>query len=632
MEALAPAPAGMELERLFISVRDVAIAEGSDGVIGRGALGEVRRGSVVAAPGEEGSVQVALKGLHMLRNDATAHAAMGGPLTQREREAVLQTFWKECSMLRRATHKNIVPFIGVVIDDTPEREPLFIAALFVESGTLYDLIYGQRHAELRSDGGYLPLDTQLVALEGLFAALEYLATIPLIHRDIKPANILAVVCDGSLHKVLVADFGEAKLLTQTMTRSVVAGTQAGTPLYMAPEMREASEEKGPKADVFSAGVLAIEMNIQQAPTPGPELMREGRRRVVVPEEERRAADIAAVRQDVISEIVRHCVVDDESDRADAAAIHAICVARLADLQSPPAFTINVKCMDGSIRSVEITQHMTIGQLKHKLFDLLNQRLVFAGRELENERTIEDYNLLHGTTVHMLGRPTVCQEDQRRKELERLNVDLRANIEQLEEQLVQQTSKTEVAETALTRTQQGMDNLRAAAAIRIEELQAEIDQLQGEVDDIREVTLAVSAHSDCPYQIDVSGYTALTAIEMQRQQIEKMAKHIADLKAAELDLAHSEMESQRCKMSEVMMHHNAQIEQLKGQMRADREKAGRDMKRMKGFLKEAKDVIEKQQLKIRESEQKAAELSKQKGLAERNANPMAPLLRGHHTDR
>ncbi len=51
--------------------------------------------------------------------------------------------------------------------------------------------------------------------------------------------------------------------------------------------------------------------------------------------------------------------------------------------------------------------------------------------------------------------------------------------------------------------------------------------------------------------------------MQRQQIEKMSKHIADLKAAELDLAASELESQRRKQSEIMKAHNLEIEQLKG---------------------------------------------------------------------
>jgi serine/threonine protein kinase len=71
---------------------------------------------------------------------------------------------------------------------------------------------------------------------------------------------MALVEAGRLVKVLVADFGEAKKLTQTMTK--VQGKMAGTPVYMAPEMRGEDDAKGPKADVFSAGVVAIELGAQ----------------------------------------------------------------------------------------------------------------------------------------------------------------------------------------------------------------------------------------------------------------------------------------------------------------------------------------------------------------------------------
>ena len=51
--------------------------------------------------------------------------------------------------------------------------------------------------------------------------------------DVKPENILALVEDGTrLIKVLLADFGEAKHLTQSITHV----SAAGTPVYMAPEM------------------------------------------------------------------------------------------------------------------------------------------------------------------------------------------------------------------------------------------------------------------------------------------------------------------------------------------------------------------------------------------------------------
>ena len=53
-------------------------------------------------------------------------------------------------------------------------------------------------------------------------------------------------------------------------------------------MGEEDDAKGPKADVFSAGVVMIETNTGQHPKPGPAKRKEGRRRVDIPEEERRA--------------------------------------------------------------------------------------------------------------------------------------------------------------------------------------------------------------------------------------------------------------------------------------------------------------------------------------------------------
>ena len=182
-----------------------------------------------------------------------------------------------------------------------------------------------QQVNMRTDEQHLPLQTQLVAGASIFSALAYLATVPIIHRDIKPANILIVVNqEHELVKALLADFGEAKQLNRTVT----VRTVAGTPVYMAPENREDEAARSPKLDVFSAGVVVVEMSSGVPPNPGPEM----RQRVAVPEEQRRASDMAAVRQAEILAIARQCIVDDPEGRASAQHIMAVYLEALHDAQ------------------------------------------------------------------------------------------------------------------------------------------------------------------------------------------------------------------------------------------------------------------------------------------------------------
>ena len=97
------------------------------------------------------------------------------------------------------------------VDATPEAEPRYLVMQYIPTGTLQDLvrlspaallqrisasgqlrvaaarqIHAERYAIMRADADCLPLEVQIVALVGLFSALEYLAAVPMIHRDVKP--------------------------------------------------------------------------------------------------------------------------------------------------------------------------------------------------------------------------------------------------------------------------------------------------------------------------------------------------------------------------------------------------------------------------------------------------------------
>ncbi|KAJ8318829.1 hypothetical protein KUTeg_003920 [Tegillarca granosa] len=81
------------------------------------------------------------------------------------------------------------------------------------------------------------------------SGLEYLHSKGLVHRDLKLENILVTSDD----KVKLADVGLTKHVTD------ISGTQAGSPVYMAPEVHKGEDIYDSKVDIFSLGIILWEM-------------------------------------------------------------------------------------------------------------------------------------------------------------------------------------------------------------------------------------------------------------------------------------------------------------------------------------------------------------------------------------
>ncbi len=157
-------------------------------------------------------------------------------------------FSREANAAGRLSHPNIVTIYQLGED----RGYQYMAMEYVDGAPLNKTMRGG-----------VPMDPVAVldllrqAADGLDHAHEQ----GVVHRDIKPANIM-VRPDG---KIKIADFGIARVASQTLTRT---GTTLGTPAYMAPEQIRGVKVDG-RADQFSLAVLTYQMLAGQRPFEAP---------------------------------------------------------------------------------------------------------------------------------------------------------------------------------------------------------------------------------------------------------------------------------------------------------------------------------------------------------------------------
>src|SRR5246500_1379628 len=111
---------------------------------------------------------------------------------------------------------------------------------------------GNSCAELLRDHGHLGVDKTIGIVTQACRGLDYAHRNGVVHRDVKPGNLL--VSDSDVVKL--ADFGIARATDQSSITQV--GSVLGTAAYLAPEQAR-GEEAGPRADIYSLGVVTYQL-------------------------------------------------------------------------------------------------------------------------------------------------------------------------------------------------------------------------------------------------------------------------------------------------------------------------------------------------------------------------------------
>ena len=191
-------------------------------------LGRGANGTVYLAFDSYLNKKVAIKTLHLLEGEQ------------------LIAFQDEARATSKLNHPNIVKILdfGITEESTPYMVLDYFQAITLE--------------QYLSEGKTLEWEEAQIVFSELCRALDLAHSKGIFHRDIKPSNIMISGLDSSEPRVLLIDFGIAKLTELTGNIMQYQGnTIVGTPNYMSPDSIQGIDYSV-ASEIYSVGCVLFE--------------------------------------------------------------------------------------------------------------------------------------------------------------------------------------------------------------------------------------------------------------------------------------------------------------------------------------------------------------------------------------
>ncbi|XP_068345639.1 putative leucine-rich repeat receptor-like serine/threonine-protein kinase At2g24130 [Pyrus communis] len=178
-----------------------------------------------------------------------------------------KSFTRECQVLRRIRHRNLIRIVTAC--SLPDFKAIVLP--YMANGSLESCLYQHSKTGLRSGSSDLSLIQRVNICSDIAEGMAYLhhhSPVKVIHCDLKPSNVLlnddmtALVSDFGIARLLIAGGGNSAL--ENMGNST-ANMLFGSIGYIAPEYGYGSNAST-KGDVYSFGVLVLEMVTRKTPT------------------------------------------------------------------------------------------------------------------------------------------------------------------------------------------------------------------------------------------------------------------------------------------------------------------------------------------------------------------------------